>query len=213
MKVLIACEYSGIVRDAFIAKGHHAVSCDLLPTERPGPHYVGDVMDIIHRGWDMMIAHPPCTHLSVAGAQYWPDKQKDGRQENAIDFFMSLANASIQLIAIENPVGIMNSAYRKPDQIIHPHFFGDPFRKKTCLWLLGLPLLEATNMIYPTHSWCSSSLYGGGRKRSTLPIYKAFNTGKERSKTFQGIANAMADQWGDEEHLQRTYSKQQSLFQ
>lgn len=141
MKVLIGCEYSGILRDEFAARGHDAMSCDLLPTEKPGKHYQGDVRDILNDGWDMMIAHPPCSHLAVSGAAWFEQKRKDGRQQQGIDFFMLLVNAPIERIAIENPIGIMSTVYRKPDQIVNPFNFGDPVRKPTCLWLQNLPKL------------------------------------------------------------------------
>lgn len=202
MNVLIACEYSGIVREAFTKKGHYAVSCDILPTEMAGVHHLGDIREVMHRQrWDMIIAFPPCTHLSSAGAQLWKQKQADGRQKEAIDFFMLFINNSCAKISIENPSGIMNTKYRKPDQIINPFQFGDPFKKRTCLWLKGLPKLIPTNIVEPTHHFTSNSTRGGllkdgTRKKSQLPILKAWDTGKERSKTFQGIANAMAEQWG-----------------
>ena len=147
MRVLVACEFSGIVRDAFTAKGHEAMSCDLLPTEKPGPHYQGDIMDILHEDWDMIIAFPPCTHLAVSGSKYFAQKIADGRQQQGIDFFMAFVNAPCRKIAIENPIGIMSSKYRKPDQIIQPYEFGHPESKKTCLWLKGLPPLMATNIL------------------------------------------------------------------
>lgn len=150
MKILVACEFSGVVRDAFAARGHDAWSCDLLPTERPGQHIQGDVLDILGDGWDMMIAHPPCTHLAVSGARYFAEKRADGRQQAAVDFFMRLVNAPIERVAVENPVCIMSTLYRKPDQIIQPYQFGHPESKKTCLWLRGLPMLTPTKMCEPT---------------------------------------------------------------
>lgn len=182
MKVLIACEYSGTVRDAFIAQGHDAVSCDLLPTDTPGPHYRGDVFDIINNGWDLMIAHPPCTHLAVSGARYFEEKRKDGRQQAAVDFFMALANASIPRMAIENPICIMSTVWRKPDQIIHPWQFGHGETKATCLWLKDLPLLKATNIVE-------------GREARIHRMPPSAERWKVRSKTYQGIADAMAAQW------------------
>jgi len=196
MEVLIACEFSGIVRDAFIAKGHDAMSCDLLPTERPGPHYQGDVFDIINDGFDLMIAHVPCTHLAVSGAAWFEQKRKDGRQQQGIDFFMRVVNAKCDKIAIENPVGIMSTVWRKPDQIIQPYQFGDPFKKKTCLWLKSLPLLSPTKIVDEGEQL----KYNSGK---TMPkwyadAYKlpAAERTKVRSRTFQGIADAMANQWG-----------------
>lgn len=137
MRVLVACEYSGTVRDAFLALGHDAMSCDLLPTDAPGPHYQGDVRDVLHEGWDLMIAHPPCTHLAVSGAK-WFDKKK-AQQEEALDFVRLLLAAPIPRIALENPVSIISSRIRKPDQIIQPYEHGHEATKTTCLWLKGLP--------------------------------------------------------------------------
>jgi hypothetical protein len=195
MKVLVACEFSGTVRDAFIRRGFSATSIDLRPTESSGgPHIVDDVRNHFNSGWDLIVAHPPCTHLAASGAQYWPSKQKDGRQSEAIAFFMDIINAHCPRIAVENPVGIMGTIYRKADQIIQPWMFGEPFNKKTCLWLKGLPPLMPTNIVTPTHNWGSNSFRSGSRKKSPLP---SLHWGeKERSKTFAGIANAMADQWG-----------------
>jgi hypothetical protein len=183
MKVLIACEYSGTVRDAFIARGHDAISCDLLPTDTPGPHYQGNVFDIINNGWDLMIAHPPCTHLSVSGARHFEAKRKDGRQQAAVDFFMALANADIPRMAIENPICIMSTVWRKPDQIIHPWQFGHGETKATCLWLKGLPLLTPTDIVE-------------GREARIHRMPPSAERWKIRSKTYQGIADAMAAQWG-----------------
>jgi site-specific DNA-cytosine methylase len=183
MKVLIACEYSGTVRDAFIARGHDAMSCDLLPTDTPGPHYQGDVFDIINNGWDLMIAHPPCTHLSVSGARHFEAKRKDGRHQAAVDFFMALANVDIPRMAIENPICIMSTVWRKPDQIIHPWQFGHGEKKSTCLWLKGLPLLTPSNIVE-----------GRSARIHNMPDTK--HRWRLRSKTYQGIADAMAAQWG-----------------
>lgn len=183
MRVLIACEYSGRVRDAFIARGHDAISCDLLPTDSPGPHYHGDVFDIIGDGFDLMIAHPPCTHLAVSGARHFAEKRADGRQQEAIDFFMTLARADIPRIAIENPVCIMSSVWRKPDQIIQPWQFGHGETKATCLWLKGLPLLTPTDVV-------------SGRDDRIHKMPPSADRWKLRSTTYQGIADAMARQWG-----------------
>jgi len=191
MKVLIACELSGIVRDAFKAKGHDAWSCDLLPTEKEGNHIHSDVLNILNDGWDLMIAFPPCTHLAVSGARWFKEKRADGRQQQGIDFFMDLINAPIVKIAIENPVGIMSTHYRKPDQIIQPWQFGDEFQKTTCLWLKNLPLLKYTNIVGKGEF----ITYSSGRKMSKWYAEK-YGDGKSRSVTFQGIADAMADQWG-----------------
>lgn len=183
MKVLVACEYSGTVRDAFIRGGHEAMSCDLLPTDAPGPHYQGDVRDVLYYPWDLMIAHPPCTHLSVSGARHFDGKRLDGRQQTAVSFFMMLAKAEIPMIAIENPVCIMSSIWRKPDQVIQPWQFGHGETKATCLWLKGLPLLKPTNIV-------------DGRENRIHRMPPSPDRWKERSKTFEGIAQAMADQWG-----------------
>ena len=205
MRVLIACEYSGKVRDAFAKKGHFAMSCDLLPSDNPkhGVHYIGDVLDLLSdynvwnrtNGWDLMIAFPPCTHLAVSGARWFPEKRADGRQQQGIDFFMALANAEIPKIAIENPVGIMSTKWRKPDQIIQPYQFGDSFSKKTCLWLKGLPLLKPTELVDKGEQ----VKYKSGK---SMPKWYADafqlppkERAKIRSKTFPGIADAMATQW------------------
>lgn len=191
MRVLIACEYSGTVRDAFTAKGHYAMSCDLLPTETLGPHYQGDVFDIINNNWDLIIAHPPCTDLAVSGAAWFEQKRKDGRQQKSIDFFMKFLVAPCHKIAIENPVGIMSTFYRKPDQIIHPWMFGHPEQKSTCLWLKGLPKLKETKNVKVE----MLALPKNERERlHYLPPSK--DRWKERSKTFEGIAKAFAEQWG-----------------
>lgn len=181
MKVLIACEFSGIVREAFKAKGHDACSCDLLPSEIPGQHYQGNVFDIINDGWDLIIAHPPCTHLAVSGARWFKDKQTE--QQEAISFFMQLVNAPIEKIAVENPISIMSTIYRKPDQIIQPWQYGHGETKSTCLWLKNLPLLQPTNIV-------------SGREQRIHKMPPGPDRWKERSRTFKGIALAMAEQWG-----------------
>jgi len=184
MRVLIACEFSGIVRDSFKKMGHYALSCDLLPTERPGNHIHGDVLNIFDDyvwKWDLMIAFPPCTHLAVSGARWFKDKLEE--QKEAIDFFMALANADIPKIAIENPVGIMSTKWRKPDQIIQPWQFGHGETKATCLWLKNLPPLKPTNIV-------------NGRENRIHKMPPSKNRGKLRSITYQGIADAMAEQWG-----------------
>ena len=183
MRVLVACEFSGVVRDAFIRKGHDAISCDLLPTDRQGPHYQGDVFDIIDDGFDLMVAHPPCTHLAVSGARYFAVKRADGRQKAAIDFFMRLTRTRIPRFAIENPVCIMSSEWRKPDQIIQPWQFGHGETKATCLWLKDLPLLVPTNIV-------------DGREARIANMPDSKGRQKLRSVTYEGIAEAMADQWG-----------------
>ena len=179
----MACEMSGVVREAFRAMGHHAVSCDILPSELPGEHIQGDVLEVGTDGWDMMIAFPPCTHLCVSGARWFAEKRADGRQQSAIDFFMALANCDIPKIAIENPIGIMSRLYRKPDQIIQPWMFGHPETKATCLWLKGLPKLVPTNIV-------------DGRENRIHRMAPGPNRSKERSRTYSGIAEAMAEQWG-----------------
>jgi hypothetical protein len=184
MRVLVACEYSGTVRDAFLKVGHEAMSCDLLPTDVPGPHYQGDVRDVLDYPWDLMIAHPPCTDLSVSGARHFPAKQKNGRQQASASFFLSMAKAEIRRIAIENPVCIMSSLWRKPDQVIQPWQFGHGETKATCLWLKGLPKLTPTNIV-------------AGRENRIHRMPPSPDRWKERSKTFQGIADAMAAQWGN----------------
>jgi hypothetical protein len=190
MKILVACEFSGIVRDAFLKKGHNAFSCDLIPSERGGPHYTGDVLNILMEGWDMMIAFPPCTHLCVSGARWFKDKQEEQRE--AIIFFMKLVNAPIEKIAIENPVGIMSTLYRKPDQIIQPWQFGHNESKKTCLWLKNLPLLKPTNILsLPECGYWDNQTPSGQNK-----LRPSSDRGKERSRTYEGIAEAMASQWG-----------------
>jgi site-specific DNA-cytosine methylase len=183
MRVLVACEFSGIVRDAFRAIGHDALSCDLLPSERPGPHYQGDVRDLLTEPWDMMIAHPPCTHLCVSGARWFAEKRADGRQQEAIDFVFMLAAAPIPHIAIENPVGILSSVWRKPDCIIQPWMFGHGETKATCLWLKGLPPLTPTHIVQ-------------GREGRVWREPPSPERAKIRSRTFPGIAAAMASQWG-----------------
>jgi hypothetical protein len=203
-RVLIACEESQAVTIAMRKKGIEAYSCDILPCSGGHPewHIKCNVLDIIHENWDMIIAFPPCTDLSAAGAQYWKQKQEDGRQKKAIDFVYAIRDADCSYIAIENPTGILNTLWRKPDQIINPFQFGDPFKKRTCLWLKGLPLLQPTNIVDPKYHYTSNSTRGGKlkdgtRKKSSLPIFKAWDSSKERSKTFSGIAKAMATQWGE----------------
>jgi len=191
MKILIACESSGIVRDAFRAYGHDAWSCDLKATERPGPHIQGDVLAYLNDGWDMMIAHPPCTHLSVSGAHLFAAKRADGRQQSAIGFFMLLAGAKIKYKAVENPVSIMSTLWRKPDQIIQPWMFGHPESKKTCLWLTNLPKLVPTDVLtlpecgyWANQTPSHQNKLGPSAERATI-----------RSRTYWNIALAMAEQW------------------
>ena len=190
MKVLIACEFSGTVRDAFTQRGHDAVSCDLLPTERLGEHYQGDVMDILGDGWDLLIAHPPCTHLAVSGARWFKYKQKE--QAEALEFVRQLLDADIPRIALENPVSIISTRIRKPEQIIQPWMFGHAESKKTCLWLKGLPLLKPTNELeLPDCGYWLNQTPSGQNK-----LAPSADRWKLRSKTYQGIADAMAEQWG-----------------
>lgn len=199
MKVLIACECSGVVRDAFIARGHDAVSCDLEPSERPGPHIQGNVLPLLHDRWDMILAFPPCTDLSNVGARDWPQKQADGRQFGGMAFFMACYTANAPRIAVENPAGWMNTAWRKPDQIVNPFQFGHPVRKQTCLWLNNLPRLIPTDVVEPTGYHVSGQRR---EQRKYIPQDVAGNgvrSSRERARTFQGIADAMADQWGGPE--------------
>lgn len=208
MKVLIACESSGTTRDAFIALGYDAISCDLLPTEVPGPHYQGDVRDILHKNWDLVIAHPTCTYLSSSGL-HWNTRpeglaiDRAGKTEEAIKFARMFIDgtetAHIPRRATENPIGCLSSRVRKPDQIIQPHQFGDDASKATCLWLVGLPQLVPTNHVAPrlvescgktVKRWANQTDSGQNRLGPSADRWKL------RSKTYQGIANAFAAQWG-----------------
>lgn len=201
MKVLVACEYSGIVRDAFSKRGHDAWSCDILPTESEGNHIQGDVLEILDQGWDLMIAHPPCTHLTVTGARWFTEGRKDYQlQRDAIEFVRKLMDAPIDKIAIENPRSVISSYIRPADQLINPFQFGDPIAKATCLWLKNLPrLMPKTNLEaeYVVHK--------SGRRMSkwhydtSLITKKGGARSKARSKFFKGIAQAMAEQWGYDE--------------
>ena len=196
MRVLVACEYSGRVRDAFIAAGHDAMSCDLLPTDTPGPHYQGDVINIIGRDWDLMIAHPPCTYLSVSGMHWTRRGLRDPQlTEDALSFVRFLMDAPIPRIVIENPVSVISSRIRKPDQIIQPWMFGHDASKKTCLWLKNLPPLRSTQTIEPRivngrKRWGNQTASGQNRLPPTADRWKI------RSETYSGIAQAMAQQWG-----------------
>jgi site-specific DNA-cytosine methylase len=207
MRILIACEESQAVCKEFRLLGHEAYSCDIqdCSSDKPEWHIKGDVIQQLDKGWDMMIAFPPCTHLAVSGARHFSKKIADGRQKEGIDFFMKFVNAAIDKIVIENPIGIMSKLYRKPDQIIHPYYFGDPFSKSTCLWLKNVPKLvhqkETDLFNEKTHTkkgdfkeWVDKK--SGKLKRQALWNYEAFADGKTRSKTFPGIAKAMAEQWG-----------------
>lgn len=187
MKILVACEYSGTVRDAFLAAGHIALSCDLLPSDAPGPHLQGDVREVLEMGWDLMIAHPPCTHLAVSGARWFHLKQQE--QQEALRFVRMLLEAPIPRIALENPVSIISSRIRKPDQTIQPWQFGHGETKATCLWLKNLPPLESTNIV-------------DGREARIHRMPPSPMRWKERSKTYRGIADAMAQQWGSITDLQ-----------
>ena len=188
MRVLVACEFSGIVREAFKAKGHDAWSCDLLPTEIPGQHLQVDVLGILDECWDLMIAHPPCTHLTVSGARWF--KGKESQQEYSLNFVRKLLDAPIHKIALENPIGIISTRIRKPDQIIQPWQFGVPESKATCLWLNGIPKLAPTNILEKRHRW-ENQTPGGHNKFSPSP-----DRWMKRSRTYKNIADAMADQWG-----------------
>lgn len=182
MKILIACEESGTVRDAFIRRGHNAVSCDMLPSRRPGPHIQGDVLKEINSGfWDMMIAFPPCTRLAVSGARWFKDKRRE--QVDALEFVHDLLSAPIRRIALENPIGIISTQIRKPDQIIQPWQFGHGETKATCLWLKNLPKLTPTNIVE-------------GRSARIHRMPPGPNRARDRSVTYRGIAEAMAQQWG-----------------
>ena len=192
MRVLIACEYSGTVRDAFIRAGHYAASCDLLPSESPlGDHYQCSVLDILDHDWDLMIAHPPCTHLAVSGARWFKDKHQE--QQQALEFVRQLLDAPIPLIALENPVSIISSHIRKPDQIIQPWQFGHEATKTTCLWLKGLPHLIPTNLVSKGDRHTTKS---GKSLPTWYNLPPSADRWKIRSATFKGIANAMAEQWG-----------------
>jgi hypothetical protein len=200
MRVLIACEYSGAVRDAFRARGHDAMSCDLLPTDVDGPHYQGDVFDVIGNGWDLMIAHPPCTYLCSSGL-HWNGRVEGraAKTEDALTFVRALFDAPIPRIAIENPVGCIGTRIRKADQTIQPHQFGDDASKATCLWLKGLPLLTPTDrvpgrMVNGKARWANQTDSGQNRLAPSADRWKL------RSATFPGIAAAMADQWGNADY-------------
>ena len=181
MKILVACEFSGIVREAFLERGHDVMSCDFLPSDILGPHYQGDVKDIINDGWDMMICHPPCTHLAVSGARWFKDKQEE--QQQALEFVRFLMDAPIEKIALENPVSIISSRIRKPDQYVQPWQFGHGETKKTGIWLKNLPLLQPTNIV-------------DGRENRVHRLPPSEDRWKLRSKTYRGIAKAMSEQWG-----------------
>jgi hypothetical protein len=193
VKVLVACEFSGAVRDAFIKGGHEAMSCDIIPTDVPGPHYQGSVLDVLDQGWDLLIAHPPCTYISNAGAKHlYPKKtlNKDRylKGMEAVEFFMKFYNANIPKIAVENPIPSKVFGLPQYSQTIQPYEYGHPFQKRTCLWLKNLPNLKPTNIVEKAQSTkiAGNWFNAGGKERQ-----------KNRAKTFQGIADAMADQWGN----------------
>jgi hypothetical protein len=183
MRVLVACEFSGVVREAFRARGHDAWSCDLLPSEQAGPHIIGNVLEYLTAGWDLMIAHPPCTRLAVSGARWF--KEKAAEQVAALEFVQALLDATIKRIALENPISVISTRIRKPDQIIQPWQFGHGETKATCFWLKGLPLLRPTDIVEGRHA----------RVHLAPPSPERW---KDRSRTYPGIANAMAAQWGAE---------------
>ena len=214
MKVLVACEFSGTVRDEFLRLGHDAVSCDLLPTEKEGPHIQGDVLDVLKaERFDLMIAHPPCQYLSFAGNKYFKNNpERCKKREEAFNFAMSLYNADVPRVCIENPQGWINSRFRRPDQIIHPFMFGDHEMKRTCLWLKGLPKLYYT-MQYPTkpEPYYIRTTDGHRMHFTDAGRSQTKNTGLQRwqvrARTFHGIAEAMAVQWGsdDEQYFFKKY--------
>lgn len=203
LNVLVACEESGAVRDAFIARGHYAMSCDLIPTSSPGPHWQGDVMEILYAGWDLMVAHPPCTFLSSSGL-HWNKRRPEraAQTEAALDFVRVLLGAPIPKIALENPVGCISSRIRKPDQIIQPYDFGDDASKATCLWLKGLPPLRSTLRVpgriveWPVGSGKMVERWANQTDSGQNILGPSEDRPRERSKTYAGIASAIADQWG-----------------
>jgi hypothetical protein len=199
VRVLVACEFSGIVREAFKKRGHDAWSCDLLPTEIPGQHIQGDVLKILDDGWDLMIAHPPCTYLSYVANRSWNNPGREEKRKDALEFFMQFINAPIEKVCVENPVGYPNTVYRKPDQIIHPYYFGDAFQKRTCLWLKGLPKLDYSKTLIdkPEPMYICQGPKSKGKRINWCEGYRGGNRAHNRSRTFQGIADAMAEQWGD----------------
>jgi len=196
MKILVACEESQAVCIAFRERGHEAYSCDILPCSGGHPewHIQDDVLKHLNDGWDMMIAFPPCTHLAVSGARHFEQKRKDGRQQQGIDFFMKFIKTDILKVAIENPVGIMSTIYRKPDCIIQPWMFGDEAQKTTCLWLIGLPPLQPTKIVSKGEFITFKS--GKRHPKWYADAFKVNEHGKLRSKTFPGIAKALANQYG-----------------
>ena len=195
MKILVACEYSGTVRDAFIRAGYDAMSCDLLPTDAPGPHYQGSVLDILSNGWDLMIAHPPCTYLCSSGL-HWNKRRPERAQqtEDALLFVRQLLDAPIPMIALENPIGCISTRIRKPDQTIQPWQYGHDASKATCLWLKGLPLLRPTDFVAP-RAVNGKSRWGNQTDSGQNKLPPSADRWKIRSETYPGIADAMARQW------------------
>lgn len=191
MRVLVACEFSGVVRTAFSKRGHDAMSCDLLPSELPGKHHVGDVRELLDDSWDLLIAFPPCQHLAVSGARWFVEKQRE--QGEALEFVRTLMNAPITKIAVENPVSVISSSLLTPTQIIHPWQYGHGERKKTCLWLKNLPPLEPTNVV-------------SGRVPRVHHAPDSKDRWKNRSRFFTGVADAMAEQWGGDNIAQHQMS-------
>jgi len=203
VRILIACEESGTVRDAFIKRGHDAVSCDIIPTSSPGPHIQGNVLEIINDGWDMMIAFPPCTYLTYAATRHWNNPGREEKRTAAMDFFMAMINADIGKICVENPVGYPNTIYRKPNQIVHPYYFGEPYQKRTCFWLKNLKPLDYSSTLIekpkPMYICKGKKCYGKAIGWTEgIRGMNAEERSRARSKTFQGIADAMAEQWGGE---------------
>ena len=199
-RVLVACEYSGRVRDAFIRGGHNAMSCDLLPTDTPGPHYQGDVRDVLYDGWDLLVAHPPCTYLTSAGL-HWNKRRPERAQQTleALDFVRLLLDSPIARIALENPVGCISSQIRRPDQTIQPYAFGEDASKATCLWLKGLPALRATSRFIGRmvmHNGKTVERFSNQTDSGQNKLPPTADRWKLRSTTYPGIAQAFADQWG-----------------
>ncbi len=193
MRVLVACEFSGIVREAFRKRGHDAWSCDLLPSGIKGPHYTGDVRRYLPLHWDLLIAFPPCQYLSKAGGRWW--KYWGVEQTAALEFVRTLMGARIPRIAVENPIGAISTKIRKPDQMIHPYEFGDPWMKQTCLWLKNLPPLTPTDIVRPVGNWVKPGNKRPWRRFDSVKEGGGGNA-RDRSRTFPGIADAMAEQWG-----------------
>lgn len=204
MRILVACEFSGIVRDAFRARGHDAWSCDLLPCDAdPQYHIQGDVLPVLKQEWDLMVAHPPCTHIAVSGAAWFEEKRSDGRQQEGIDFFLEFTKTDIPKWCVENPVSIMSTLYRRPDQVVQPYYFGDPYTKTTCLWLNRLPRLLHTDEdnLFMKKTHVDKGEFVTFKSGKRMPKWYAElrtnkDRGKIRSQFWPGIADAMADQWG-----------------